>query len=103
LCEESATAADIRKAAPRPVTESAVDPIALAPVDEMISIPVMIGCLDSGSVTLTNARTRPVMTTLVDNVYDALLAGDAAVTRARHSRSARPSLRSSNRERPRSG
>jgi 7,8-dihydropterin-6-yl-methyl-4-(beta-D-ribofuranosyl)aminobenzene 5'-phosphate synthase len=37
---------------------SAVDPIALAPVDEV------------------------VITTLVDNVYDALLAGDEAVTRA---------------------
>jgi len=58
LCEESATAADIRKAAPQPVTGSAVDPIALAPVDEV------------------------VITTLVDNVYDALLAGDEAVTRA---------------------
>jgi 7,8-dihydropterin-6-yl-methyl-4-(beta-D-ribofuranosyl)aminobenzene 5'-phosphate synthase len=58
LCEEPATAADIRKAAPHPVTGSAVDPIALAPVDEV------------------------VITTLVDNVYDALLAGDEAVTRA---------------------
>jgi 7,8-dihydropterin-6-yl-methyl-4-(beta-D-ribofuranosyl)aminobenzene 5'-phosphate synthase len=58
LCKESATAADIRKAAPHSVTESAVDPIALAPVDEV------------------------VVTTLVDNVYDALLAGDEPVTRA---------------------
>jgi 7,8-dihydropterin-6-yl-methyl-4-(beta-D-ribofuranosyl)aminobenzene 5'-phosphate synthase len=58
LCEEPATAADIRKAAPQAVTGSAVDPIALAPVDEV------------------------VITTLVDNVYDALLAGDEAVTRA---------------------
>jgi 7,8-dihydropterin-6-yl-methyl-4-(beta-D-ribofuranosyl)aminobenzene 5'-phosphate synthase len=58
LCEEPATAADIRKAAPRTVAGSAVDPIALAPVDEV------------------------VVTTLVDNVYDALLAGGEAVTRA---------------------
>lgn len=58
MCEEPATAADIRKAAPQSVTGNAVDPIALAPVDEV------------------------VITTLVDNVYDALLAGDEAVTRA---------------------
>jgi 7,8-dihydropterin-6-yl-methyl-4-(beta-D-ribofuranosyl)aminobenzene 5'-phosphate synthase len=58
MCEEAATAADMRRAMPHPVTGSAVDPIALAPVDEV------------------------VVTTLVDNVYDALLAGDEAVTRA---------------------
>lgn len=58
MCKEPATAADIRKAAPQSVTGNAVDPIALAPVDEV------------------------VITTLVDNVYDALLAGDEAVTRA---------------------
>jgi 7,8-dihydropterin-6-yl-methyl-4-(beta-D-ribofuranosyl)aminobenzene 5'-phosphate synthase len=58
LCDEAATAADIRTAAPHSVTGSAVDPIALAPVDEVI------------------------ITTLVDNVYDALLGGDEAVTRA---------------------
>ena len=44
---------------PRPVTGSAVDPITLEPVDEV------------------------VVTTLVDNVYDALLDGDEAVIRNR--------------------
>jgi 7,8-dihydropterin-6-yl-methyl-4-(beta-D-ribofuranosyl)aminobenzene 5'-phosphate synthase len=58
VCVESGTTADIRTAAPRPVTASAVDPIALAEVDEV------------------------VITTLVDNVYDALLDGDQTVTRA---------------------
>jgi 7,8-dihydropterin-6-yl-methyl-4-(beta-D-ribofuranosyl)aminobenzene 5'-phosphate synthase len=58
VCEEPATPADIQRAAPRQVTAGAVDPIALVPVDEV------------------------VVTTLVDNVYDALLAGDGAVTRA---------------------
>jgi 7,8-dihydropterin-6-yl-methyl-4-(beta-D-ribofuranosyl)aminobenzene 5'-phosphate synthase len=45
-------------AVPRPATGSAVDPIALEPVDEI------------------------VITTLVDNVYDALLTGDERTTRA---------------------
>jgi 7,8-dihydropterin-6-yl-methyl-4-(beta-D-ribofuranosyl)aminobenzene 5'-phosphate synthase len=58
LCQELANPADIRTAAPRPVTGTAVDPIALAPVDEVI------------------------VTTLVDNVYDALLRGNETVTRA---------------------
>ena len=58
MCEGAAAAADIHAAAPRDVTGSAVDPIALAPVDEI------------------------TVTTLVDNVYDALLAGNGAITRA---------------------
>src|SRR5215469_18642335 len=58
MCEASATTADIRMAMPRPVTGSAVDPIMLEPVDEV------------------------VVTTLVDNVYDALLDGDETVQRA---------------------
>lgn len=58
MCEGSATPADIRTTAPRPVTGAAVDPIALAPVDEVI------------------------VTTLVDNVYDALLGGNETITRA---------------------
>src|SRR5262249_58441792 len=43
---------------PQPVAGSAVDPITLEPVDEV------------------------VVTTLVDNVYDALLSGDETITRA---------------------
>jgi 7,8-dihydropterin-6-yl-methyl-4-(beta-D-ribofuranosyl)aminobenzene 5'-phosphate synthase len=58
VCEQSDTTTDIEAAAPRPATGSAVDPIALAPVDEV------------------------VITTLVDNVYDALLGGSETVTRA---------------------
>jgi 7,8-dihydropterin-6-yl-methyl-4-(beta-D-ribofuranosyl)aminobenzene 5'-phosphate synthase len=58
LCAEPGGAEDIRRAAPRPVTGSAADPIALAPVDEV------------------------VVTTLVDNIYDALLTGDETITRA---------------------
>jgi 7,8-dihydropterin-6-yl-methyl-4-(beta-D-ribofuranosyl)aminobenzene 5'-phosphate synthase len=58
MCEAPATAADIQMAMPRPVTGSAVDPIVLEPVDEV------------------------VVTTLVDNVYDALLDGDETVKRA---------------------
>lgn len=50
MCEESATAENIRAATPAAVPGSAVDPITLKPVDEV------------------------VVTTLVDNVYDALLA-----------------------------
>ena len=58
MCDEPATPAGIRTAAPHPITGTAVDPIALAPVDEV------------------------TVTTLVDNVYDALLGGDETVTRA---------------------
>ena len=58
MCDESATAEDIRAAAPHPAPGSAVDPITLEPVDEV------------------------VVTTLVDNVYDALLGGQETITRA---------------------
>ena len=57
MCDESATAEDIRAAAPHPVNGRAVDPITLEPVDEV------------------------VVTTLVDNVYDALLGGSETITR----------------------
>ena len=57
MCEESATAENIRAATPHPVPGSAVDPITLKPVDEV------------------------VVTTLVDNVYDALLGGGETITR----------------------
>lgn len=56
MCKESATAAPVRAAMPHPVVGSAVDPIALEPVDV-------------------------VVTTLVDNVYDALLISDDSITR----------------------
>jgi 7,8-dihydropterin-6-yl-methyl-4-(beta-D-ribofuranosyl)aminobenzene 5'-phosphate synthase len=58
VCEESATAENLRAATPQPVRGSAVDPITLNPVDEV------------------------VVTTLVDNVYDALLGGEETITRA---------------------
>ncbi|HEY2640894.1 MAG TPA: hypothetical protein VGI66_13555 [Streptosporangiaceae bacterium] len=58
MCKESATADDIRAAMPHSVVGSAADPIALEPVDDVI------------------------VTTLVDNVYDALLTGDNTITRA---------------------
>jgi 7,8-dihydropterin-6-yl-methyl-4-(beta-D-ribofuranosyl)aminobenzene 5'-phosphate synthase len=58
MCEESATAETIRAATPHPVPGSAVDPITLKPVDEV------------------------VVTTLVDNFYDALLGGQETITRA---------------------
>jgi 7,8-dihydropterin-6-yl-methyl-4-(beta-D-ribofuranosyl)aminobenzene 5'-phosphate synthase len=58
MCEESATADTIRTAKPAAVHGSAVDPITLEPVDEV------------------------VVTTLVDNVYDALLGGQDTITRA---------------------
>ena len=58
MCNESARAEDIRAATPAVVSGSAVDPITLKPVDEV------------------------VVTTLVDNVYDALLAGQDTITRA---------------------
>ena len=57
MCKESATADDVHAAMPHPVVASAADPIALEPVDV-------------------------VVTTLVDNVYDALLTGDNTITRA---------------------
>ena len=56
MCKESATADDVRAAMPHPVVGSAADPIALEPVDDV------------------------VVTTLVDNVYDALLTGDSTIT-----------------------
>ena len=58
MCEESATAENLRAATPATVTGTAVDPITLKPVDEV------------------------VVTTLVDNVYDALLGGQETITRA---------------------
>ena len=54
---ESATADDVRAAMPHPVVGSAADPIAPEPVDDV------------------------VITTLVDNVYDALLTGGDTITR----------------------
>ena len=58
-------------AVPRPAPGSAVDPIALEPVDEV------------------------VITTLVDNVFDGLLTGDERTTRASFSYRAGPRPRSS--------
>jgi 7,8-dihydropterin-6-yl-methyl-4-(beta-D-ribofuranosyl)aminobenzene 5'-phosphate synthase len=58
MCEEPATAENIRAAAPSAAPGMAVDPITLEPVDEV------------------------VVTTLVDNVYDALLDGQETITRA---------------------
>ena len=58
MCEEPATAENLRAATPHPVPGSAVDPITLKPVDEV------------------------VVTTLVDNVYDATLGGQETITRA---------------------
>src|SRR6478609_2532448 len=55
VCKESATADDVRAAMPHPVVGSAADPIALEPVDDV------------------------VVTTLVDNIYDALLTGDNTI------------------------
>jgi len=49
VCKEPATAGDVRAAMPHPAAGSAADPIALEPVDVV------------------------VVTTLVDNLYDALL------------------------------
>ena len=59
MCEESATAEDIRAATPHPVAGSVVDRITLKPVDEV------------------------VVTTLVDNVNEGLLGGhENSITRA---------------------
>ena len=58
MCGPSSDPRQVAAAAPRPAPGSAVDPIALDPVDEV------------------------VITTLVDNVYDALLTGDERTTRA---------------------
>jgi 7,8-dihydropterin-6-yl-methyl-4-(beta-D-ribofuranosyl)aminobenzene 5'-phosphate synthase len=57
MCDSPGSAADAALAAPRAAGGSAVDPIALEPVDEV------------------------VVTTLVDNTFDALLADDARTTR----------------------
>ncbi len=57
MCEATGTAADAALTAPRPAPGAAIDPIGLEPVDEV------------------------VVTTLVDNVFDALLAGDERATR----------------------
>jgi 7,8-dihydropterin-6-yl-methyl-4-(beta-D-ribofuranosyl)aminobenzene 5'-phosphate synthase len=58
MCGSPADPRQVAVAMPRPAPGSAVDPIALEPVDEI------------------------VITTLVDNVYDALLTGDERTTRA---------------------
>ncbi len=58
MCDAVADADDVRAAVPRPAAGAAVDPIALEPVDEVL------------------------VTTLVDNVFDALLTGDDRVGRA---------------------
>jgi len=58
MCDESATAESIRSATPASAPGSAVDPITLEPVDEV------------------------VVTTLVDNVFDALLEGQETIIRA---------------------
>ncbi len=57
MCDSPPDQRQAAMAAPRPATGAAVDPIALEPVDEI------------------------VITTLVDNVYDALLTGDGYTTR----------------------
>jgi 7,8-dihydropterin-6-yl-methyl-4-(beta-D-ribofuranosyl)aminobenzene 5'-phosphate synthase len=58
MCDTSTSAGRSIEGIPRPATGSAIDPIALEAVDEV------------------------VITTLVDNVYDALLTGDQRTTRA---------------------
>lgn len=58
MCDEPVDRHEAVAAAPRPAPGRAVDPIGLAPVDEVL------------------------VTTLVDNVYDALLPGDDRVRRA---------------------
>jgi 7,8-dihydropterin-6-yl-methyl-4-(beta-D-ribofuranosyl)aminobenzene 5'-phosphate synthase len=57
MCDSPGTVHEAAAAAPRAAHGPAVDPIALEPVDDV------------------------VITTLVDNVYDALLAGDARTSR----------------------
>jgi 7,8-dihydropterin-6-yl-methyl-4-(beta-D-ribofuranosyl)aminobenzene 5'-phosphate synthase len=58
MCDDTGSAGDVRSALPRSAGGSAVDPIVLEPVDEV------------------------TITSLVDNVYDALLDGDERVGRA---------------------
>jgi 7,8-dihydropterin-6-yl-methyl-4-(beta-D-ribofuranosyl)aminobenzene 5'-phosphate synthase len=58
MCDSPADPRQVAAAVPRPAAGFAVDPVTLEPVDEI------------------------VITTLVDNVYDALLAGDGRTTRA---------------------
>ena len=58
MCDAPADPRQVVTAVPRPAAGSAVDPIALEPADEV------------------------VITTLVDNVFDGLLAGDERTTRA---------------------
>lgn len=58
MCGSANGATDAATSAPRVVAGTAVDPVRLEPVDELI------------------------VTTLVDNVFDALLAGDARASRA---------------------
>jgi 7,8-dihydropterin-6-yl-methyl-4-(beta-D-ribofuranosyl)aminobenzene 5'-phosphate synthase len=58
MCDAPAGPRQVARAAPRPVPGPAADPIALEPVDEI------------------------VITTLVDNVYDALLTADDRTARA---------------------
>jgi 7,8-dihydropterin-6-yl-methyl-4-(beta-D-ribofuranosyl)aminobenzene 5'-phosphate synthase len=58
VCDEPADAGSFAAATPRPAVGSAVDPIGLEPVDEI------------------------VITTLVDNTYDALLTSDERTSRA---------------------
>ncbi|HEX4016543.1 MAG TPA: MBL fold metallo-hydrolase [Frankiaceae bacterium] len=58
MCDEPAGARGVLQALPRAATGDAVDPITLEPVDEV------------------------VITTLVDNTYDALLTSDERVTRS---------------------
>ena len=58
MCTDPATDGTVAAAMPRPAVGPAADPITLAPVDEV------------------------TVTTLVDNVYDALLDGQETITRA---------------------
>ena len=58
MCDAPADPSQVATAVPRPATGPAVDPVALDPVDEI------------------------VITTLVDNMYDGLLASDERATRA---------------------
>ena len=58
MCTDAPTADDVHAAMPHPVVGGVADPIALEPVDDL------------------------VVTTLVDNVYDALLASEDTITRA---------------------